>query len=510
MAPRPQPVSLVATLAVLAFLLVPLGAVIQRAEGAARISAADWAAIRFTLTQALLSAALSVALAVPVARALARRHFPLRGLLIALMGAPFILPVIVAIFGLRAVFGKSGMISHALAWAGLPTLDIYGFHGVILAHVFFNLPLATRMILQGWLSVPGERLRLAASLDLTPRQIRRVIEWPILRETAPGAFLIIFVICLSSFAVALTLGGGPRATTVELAIYQAFRFEFDLATVTRLALIQLGLSSVAALITLRIAVGAGFGKGLGRKVLSRPDAATPGLRLWDGGVLVLAAAFLLVPLASATLSGLPHLTTLPGSVWQAAGRSLLIATSSSLLCTLLALALAQTRFGVWSATLGLALSPLVLGTGLFLLIHPFFNPYNFALPVTLLVNALMGLPFATHLLAPALSTTLREYGPLAQALDLRGWRLWRWVILPRLARPLGLAAGLSAALSMGDLGVIVLFADPDITTLPLQMHRLMTAYQLNAASGAAFLLVTLSFGLYWLFDLGGRALARPD
>ena len=40
---------------------------------------------------------------------------------------------------------------------------------------------------------------------------------------------VIFVICLTSFAVALTLGGGPRATTIELAIYQAFRFEFDLA-----------------------------------------------------------------------------------------------------------------------------------------------------------------------------------------------------------------------------------------------------------------------------------------
>ena len=36
----------------------------------------------------------------------------------------------------------------------------------------------------------------------------------------PAATAIIFVICLSSFAVALLLGGGPRATTVELAIYQ--------------------------------------------------------------------------------------------------------------------------------------------------------------------------------------------------------------------------------------------------------------------------------------------------
>jgi thiamine transport system permease protein len=42
-----------------------------------------------------------------------------------------------------------------------------------------------------------------------------------LRAVLPGAVLLVFLLCMTSFAVALTLGGGPRATTVELAIYQA-------------------------------------------------------------------------------------------------------------------------------------------------------------------------------------------------------------------------------------------------------------------------------------------------
>lgn len=68
-----------------------LVAVAWRAEGGAGgFGPADWAAIRFTLWQAALSAALSVALAVPVARALARRSFPpgRGGILITLLGAP--------------------------------------------------------------------------------------------------------------------------------------------------------------------------------------------------------------------------------------------------------------------------------------------------------------------------------------------------------------------------------------------------------------------------------------
>jgi thiamine transport system permease protein len=60
----------------------------------------DWAALRFTVTQAALSALVSTLLAIPVARALARRRFPGRTLLITLMGAPFLLPVIVAVLGL--------------------------------------------------------------------------------------------------------------------------------------------------------------------------------------------------------------------------------------------------------------------------------------------------------------------------------------------------------------------------------------------------------------------------
>ena len=126
--------------------------------------------------------------------------------------------MIVAILGLLAVFGREGMVSQLLLTLGLPRLHIYGLHGILLAHVFFNLPLATRLILQGWTDIPAERFRLSAQLGLTSLSLFKIIEWPMLRKTVPGAFLVIFVICLSSFAVALTLGGGPKATTVELAM----------------------------------------------------------------------------------------------------------------------------------------------------------------------------------------------------------------------------------------------------------------------------------------------------
>ncbi|MDE0211034.1 MAG: thiamine/thiamine pyrophosphate ABC transporter permease ThiP, partial [Boseongicola sp.] len=86
----------------------------------------------------------------------------------------------------------------------------------------------------------------------------------------------------------------------------------------------------------------------------------------------------------------------------------------------------------------------------------------------------------------------------------QGWARLRLVVLPRLRRPLGFSAGQAAALSMGDLGVIALFANPDTATLPLQVYRLMGAYRMEEAGGAAVLLLALSFGVFWILDRGAR------
>ncbi|MBK1635317.1 thiamine/thiamine pyrophosphate ABC transporter permease ThiP [Rhodovulum adriaticum] len=506
------PLGLAAGALVLALSLGTLGAVAWRAEGGTGLSPADWAAIRFSLLQAVLSAGLSCLLAIPVARALARRRFPGRGLLITLLGAPLILPVIVGVLGLLAVFGRNGMLSAVLDPFGLGPVNIYGLHGVVLAHVFFNLPMATRLILQGWLAIPSERFRLAAALGFGPGDVARRLERPMLREVLPGAFLVTFLICITSFAVVLTLGGGPRATTVELAIYHAFRFEFDLGRAALLSLVQFGLCAAAALLALGAALPTGFSGGLDRP-LARWDADSSVLRLQDAAVLSLAAGFLMVPLMLVVVRGLPGLADLPPAVWQAAGRSVAVALASAVLCVGLALpiALAATRLGgargaalQGTGMLAIAASPLVMGTGLFILLFPVANPVALALPVTALVNAAMSLPFALRALTPAVAEAARSHGRLADSLGLRGLARLRLVTLPRLRRPLGFVLGLAAALSMGDLGVIALFADPDQATLPLQLYALMGAYRMEQAAGAALLLLVLSLGLFWIFDRGGR------
>lgn len=496
---------------VAALTFLPLAAVLARAGGVALLGPADWAAVRFTLLQSTLSAAISLALAVPVSRALARRQFRGRGLLVTLLGAPFILPVIVAVMGLLAIFGRGGLLNDVLAALGLGRVSIYGLGGVVLAHVFFNLPLAVRLLLQGWLAIPAERFRLAAALGFGPAEVERHLERPMLKALAPGIFATIFLLCLTSFATALILGGGPRATTVELAIYQAFRFDFDLGRAAALASLQLALCAATALAVARFAAPSAFGTGLDRPV-ARWDARTGTLRALDTGLIAMAALFLLAPLAAVALSGLPRLASLPAPVWAAACRSALVAAASTTLTLALALpmALAVARAGrvrilETVGMLPLATSALVTGTGLFLLLRPVASPADLALPVTVAVNAVMALPFALRSLIPAARDLEAGYGRLAQSLGMRGIARLRLLTVPRLRRPLGFAAGLTAALSMGDLGVIALYADADRATLPLELYRLMGAYRMADAAGAAVLLLGLSLAAFWLLDRGGRA-----
>lgn len=471
---------------------------------------ADGAALRFTLLQAALSALTSCVLAVPLARALARRRFFGRATLIRLLAAPFLLPVVVAVLGLLAVFGRGGPVNGGLTALGLPTLTIFGLHGVVIAHVFLNLPLVTRMLLQGWQAIPAERFRLAEALGMQPPAQFRHLEWPMLRSVLPGAAATVFLLCLTSFAVALTLGGGPGASTLELAIYQALRFDFDLGRAALLAALQFALCAVVTLATLHLTTGAVFGTGLDRAAsIPAPKGwRRPVDALWIG----LAAAFLLGPLGAVLLRGLPGLGDLPAGLWPALGRSVLIALLSAALATTVALtlALAVARGQGWlelTAMLPLSASGLVMGTGLFLAVHPQIQPQTLALPVTLLVNTAMALPYLFRLFMPETRALLADYGKLADSLGLEGMARLRHVTLPRLARPLGFGAGLAAALSMGDLGVIALFAGERTETLPLFIQRLMGAYRMEAAAGASLVLVLASFALFWAFDRWGTTRA---
>ena len=161
-----------------------------------------------------------------------------------------------------------------------------------------------------------------------------------------------------------------------------------------------------------------------------------------------------------------------------------------------------------SGRIGLFVSPMVLGTGIFLAAAGRIDLYQLAIPGVTILNAVLALPFVLALLEPAISMSAERHDRLCAALGLRGWNRWRAVDWPVLRRPIGTAMALASVFSMGDLGAIALFGNQDLTNLTLLLYGQLGAYRLDGAASTALILMTLTLGLYAFLErlVGGREL----
>lgn len=480
----------------------PLFVLIFHADQNFIFTAADKAALEFTLLQAALSSLLSVLLAWPLALALSRRQFKGRQLLIVALSVPFILPVIVAVLGLLSIFGHSGILNSLLQFFGFPILSVYGLSGVLLAHIFFNIPLATRAFLLALERRPTELERVADGLNLVSLTRFWILDWPIIRFVAPQIFSLIFVLCLTSFAVVLTLGGGPKATTLELAIYQSFRFELDFGRAAFLAFIQLCIAAFTCTLSILIfGLPTNFNSGFDRPLRKRYLSVWS--FFWDFGVIILLGLFLTVPLISVLIKGIQNFYLLENTIWIPIINSIILALCSALISTILAMGF-MNRWGEVVGTLSIAVSPIIIGAGLFLMVRNITNPFEITFWVTLTVNSVMGLPFSIRIMRPASNEIISNFRRLSHAHAMSPYAWFYWVYLPRLKGALTYSMGLVAALSMGDLGVIVLFGGADFETLPLVIYQLMSAYRTEQAMASAVILVSISIGIFLIFDRIGK------
>lgn len=487
-----------------------------------------WRITRFTVFQAVASSLLSLAFALPVARALhAQQAFPGRALILRLFALPLALPSLVAVLGITSIYGRNGFLTHASAAIGLPVVpDIYGITGILIAHVFFNMPLAVRFILASLDSIPADYWKLSAQLGLSGKSRFRLIEWPAISRDLAGAAGLIFMLCVTSFTTVLTLGGGPRATTLEVAIYQALHFDFDLARAVALTLTQLALT-LSVLLLLRM-TGKPSEQGFSLSTHSRRfDTIGPLATALNIIMISMAFIFVALPMVGIVGSGLAadlsRLLT-EKAVWSAISTSLVLGFSAALVAITLSLALVAARQTVASskshntagrgnaglalferaldigASLILVVPPIVLGAGWFILLRRFGDPFSFAAIMVVSVNGAMAMPFAVRLLRPAWDTAAIQHNRLCAQLGITGFnRLYR-IDWPSMRRPLGVAFAFAMALSLGDLGTIALFGSDALQTLPYLLLQRMGSYRTFDAAGLALILGVLCLGLMILAE----------
>ena len=203
----------------------------------------------FTLKQAILSTFASLVVGVIVALSLlcrAGKTRSMRFLQDALILC-FVLPPVVVVFGIVDLFGYNGAINKiTLALFSRRLFEsLYGLGGIVAAHVFYNAPLVACVCLQRLQAVGRAPLQLAADLHFSFGKTLRHVLCPCLKPALGSLAALVFTLCLTSFTVVLMLGGGPRATTLPVAVFEAVRLDFEPARAAFLSLLQVLLSLAA-------------------------------------------------------------------------------------------------------------------------------------------------------------------------------------------------------------------------------------------------------------------------
>lgn len=439
----------------------------------------------------------------------------------------WMLPSIAVVLGIIVVYGKQGWLHALCSVLGIPySFSLYGLPGILLAHLFFNLPLASYLLLTELIRIPGETWRLAVQLGMPSGSIFRYIEWPYIKAPLFGIASLVFLLCFTSFTLVLALGGGPRASTIEVAIYHAIKFDYDLYLAFILASMQIGLCILVVLCGFSF-----FKKPVMFSSFLRLPSATR--KQWEvprkkSPVLLLLCFLLLVPpfvaiLFSGWNSTFRDIMMWP-SFWTSLGYSLGIALCAGTLSTFFSLCMAfylrylritQKRFLTSAlvevfSVIQLIIPPTLFSMCLFLLFHHAVDEKIVGIFAIILVNSIMSFPFALRCITYASQEIVTKYAALWQSLGLSFWQRWRIIDAPLLKRNIAQALGISAVLSLGDFSVIAFFGSATLQTLPSMIYNLLASYQLKEASAVVLCLVLLSGLLLIFIDrlIGGKHATR--
>lgn len=240
----------VLSLPLIAFLLVPLVALLLRLAPAALLAHLfqPQVAQAIALSMATTSITLLITLLVgtPVGYLLGRRHFRGRRVIDTLIDLPMVLPPAVAGIALLLAFGRRGLFGQFLGDVGIQIA--FTQTAVVMAQLFVAAPFYVKAAAAGFESIDPE-LEQAAALDGAGwMQTFAWITLPLARTALLGGAVMTWARALGEFGATIIFAGNfpGRTQTMPLAIYLGF--ELDLNIALTLSVILLGASFLVLLI----------------------------------------------------------------------------------------------------------------------------------------------------------------------------------------------------------------------------------------------------------------------
>lgn len=170
-----------------------------------------WTVTVDTFWMGLVTAVLCVIVSYPIALFLIRTESKWKGVLIALAIAPLLTSAVVRTFGWMTILGSQGLINNNLTKLGIidtPLALSNNMTGVIIGLVEIFMPYAILTMISGFGRISTQLEEAAGSLGASKFKVFARITLPLSLPGVLTAFLLVFVLSISTFVTPRLLGGG--------------------------------------------------------------------------------------------------------------------------------------------------------------------------------------------------------------------------------------------------------------------------------------------------------------
>lgn len=459
--------------------------------------------IQFTYGQAFLSASLSVLLGFVFAF-LIKEWKIFGGKILWRFGLLCSsLPSIIVALGILGSWGKQA--------------TIFGWKGLLLGHVFLNFAIPLRLIGNALSDREQTSELTAQSLGMSRSRVFWKITLTSIRPSLVSSWILAFLYSSTSLFIVLFLGGGPRFTTLEVALYEAIKLNFDNSRAIQIALFQAAVGAVLFFFYLKLQKKRTIESDRVELRCFAPKRPwvkmLGGLFLWG-----LASVCLGFPLLSIFVEGLDDWSSLDsGELLEAAITTFAIATSVVVLSILIIYPYLHYLYQVkprgensgwiWLIAVPQFFSSLVVALALSVFFPGVREISWLSYLAVVTTQTIFVIPLIQFPLREGFLRLSKERNWIAQSLGASGWQRWLWVELPFMKKSLFLSALIGFGFSMGEVISILLFSPPGIKTLAMGIFQAMSRYRFQEARATT---VVLLIAMLSLFGLAGYLEERDE
>ncbi len=181
----------------------------------------SWLPLWISVKVAVVAAVIVIIIGVPLARLMARRSFPGKNIVEAIILLPMVLPPTVVGFGLLLLIGKNGPIGKFFALFGVNL--VFTWKAAVLAAAIVSLPLLYQNVKGAFLQIDTRLEDVARTLGAKESRIFFGISLPLAKPGLIAGIVLAFARALGEFGATMMVAGNiPGLTqTIPLAIYFA-------------------------------------------------------------------------------------------------------------------------------------------------------------------------------------------------------------------------------------------------------------------------------------------------